>query len=80
MVSAGHSILWPQRTTVAIRPTALLTGLKLGEEDRLVDDLMDLGTKIGECQFRQSRAVPSERPTGCVRSSHGSNCLGEWFR
>ena len=40
VVSAGHSILWPQSTTVALGPT-LLTGVKLGEEDRLVDDLTD---------------------------------------
>ena len=45
VVSAGHSILWPQSTTVAIGPT-LLTGVKLGEEDRLVDDLMDWERKL----------------------------------
>ena len=45
MVSAGHSILWPQSTTVTVGPT-LLTGLKLGEEDRLVDDLMDWERKL----------------------------------
>ena len=33
VVSAGHSILWPQSTTVAIGPT-LLTGVKLGEEEK----------------------------------------------
>ena len=45
VVSAGHSILWPQSTTVAMGPT-LLTGVKLGEEDRLVDDLMDWERKL----------------------------------
>ena len=40
MINAGHSILWPQCTTLSLGPT-LLTGVKLGEEDRLVDDLMD---------------------------------------
>ena len=38
--NAGHSILWPQSTTFSLGPT-LLTGVKLGEEDRLVDDLLD---------------------------------------
>ena len=45
VVSAGHSILWPQSTTLSMGPT-LLTGGKLGEEDRLVDDLMDWERKL----------------------------------
>ena len=45
VVSAGHSILRPQSATVAIGPT-LLTGVKLGEEDRLVEDLMDWERKL----------------------------------
>ena len=45
VVSAGHSILWPQSTTLSLGPT-LLTGVKLGEEDRLVDDLMDWERKL----------------------------------
>ena len=45
VVSAGHSILWPQSTTVMVGPT-LLTGLKLGEEDRLVDDRMEWERKL----------------------------------
>ena len=36
VVSAGHSILWPQTMTTSMGPT-LLTGVRLGEEDRLVD-------------------------------------------
>ena len=65
---AGQSILWPQSTTVIVGPT-LLTGLKLGEEDRLVDDLMDWERKIGEtpiwtitCSSLQGRS------TDCVKS------------
>ena len=43
--SVGHSILWPQSTTPSLGPT-LLTGMKLGEEDRLVDDLMEWERKL----------------------------------
>ena len=39
VVNAGHSILWPQGMTPSTGPT-LLTGVRLGEEDRLVDDLI----------------------------------------
>ena len=45
VISAGHSILWPQSTPPSLGPT-LLTGLKLGEEDRLVDDLMEWERKL----------------------------------
>ena len=45
VVSAGHSILWPQSMTPSIGPT-LLTGVRLGEEDRLVDDLMEWERKL----------------------------------
>ena len=44
-LSAGHSILWPQSMTPSIGPT-LLTGVRLGEEDRLVDDLMEWERKL----------------------------------
>ena len=40
VVNAGHSILWPQSTMLSMSPT-LLTGVKMGNEDCLVDDLMD---------------------------------------
>ena len=45
VVSAGHSILWHQTMTPSIAPT-LLTGVRLGEEDRLVDDLMECERKL----------------------------------
>ena len=45
VVSAGHSILWPQSMTPFTGPT-LLTGVRLGEEDRLVDDLMEWERKL----------------------------------
>ena len=45
VISAGHSILWPQSATLSLGPT-LLTGVKLGEEDRLVSDLMDWERKL----------------------------------
>ena len=45
VISAGHSILWPQSMTPSIGPT-LLTGVRLGEEDRLVDDLMEWERKL----------------------------------
>ena len=45
VISAGHSILWPQSTTPSLGPT-LLTGVKLGEEDYLVDDLMEWERKL----------------------------------
>ena len=45
VISAGHSILWPQSTSPSLGPT-LLTGVKLGEEDRLVDDLMEWERKL----------------------------------
>ena len=45
MISAGHSILWPQSTTPSSGPT-LLTGVKLGEEDHLVDDLIEWDRKL----------------------------------
>ena len=45
VISAGHSILWPQNMTPSVGPT-LLTGVKLGEEDRLVDDLMEWERKL----------------------------------
>ena len=60
----------PQSTTLSMGST-LLTGVKLGEEDRLVDDLMDWERKLENANFRQSRAVPSERSTDCVKSPHG---------
>ena len=37
--------MWPQSMTPSIGPT-LLTGVKLGEEDRLVDDLMEWERKL----------------------------------
>ena len=40
VIKAGHSVLWPQSTTLSLSPT-LLTRVKVGEEDHLVDDLMD---------------------------------------
>ena len=45
VISAGHSILWPQNMTPSVGPT-LLTGVKLGEEDRLVDDRMEWERKL----------------------------------
>ena len=45
VISAGHSILWPQSTTMSLGPT-LLTGVRLGEEDHLVDDLMEWERKL----------------------------------
>ena len=45
VVSAGHSILWHQSTTLSLGPT-LLTGVKLGEEDCLVADLLDWERKL----------------------------------
>ena len=44
-IRAGHSILWPQSMTPSMGPT-LLTGVRLGEEDRLVDDLMEWERKL----------------------------------
>ena len=45
VVSAGHDILWPQGMTPSTGPT-LLTGVKLGDEDRFVDDLLEWERKF----------------------------------
>ena len=45
VVSAGHSILWPQTMSPSVGPT-LLTGVRMGEEDRLVDDLLEWERKL----------------------------------
>ena len=38
-----------------------------------------MGAQVGECQLRQSYAVPTECAADCVKSPFGSNCLGEWL-
>ena len=45
VVNAGHHVLWPQGMTPSTGP-ALLTGVKLGDEDRFVDDLMEWERKF----------------------------------
>ena len=44
-MNAGHHVLWPQGMTPSTGPT-LLTGVKLGDEDRFVDDLMEWERKF----------------------------------
>ena len=45
VVNAGHHVLWPQGMTPSTGPT-LLNGVKLGDEDRFVDDLMEWERKF----------------------------------
>ena len=54
--------------TPSVGPT-LLTGVKLGEEDRLVDDLMEWERKLENASLC---AVPSKRSADCSESSDGS--------
>ena len=37
-MNAGHDLMWPPGMTPSTGPT-LLTGVKLGDSDHLVDDL-----------------------------------------
>ena len=59
VTSAGHSILWPQTMIPSVGPT-LLTGVRMGEEDRLVDDLLEWERKLenanldNHMQFRRN--------------------------
>ena len=45
LVKSGHNLLWPSDMTMSIRPT-LLTGVKRGESDYLIDDLMEWERKF----------------------------------
>ena len=45
VVNAGLHVLWPQGMTPSAGPT-LLTGVKIGDEDRFVDDLMEWERKF----------------------------------
>ena len=45
VVNAGHHVLWPQGMTPYTGPT-FLTGVKMGDEDRFVDDLMEWERKF----------------------------------
>ena len=45
LVNAGHDIMWPQGMTPSTGPT-LLTGVKIGDADHLVDDLMEWERKF----------------------------------
>ena len=64
VTKASHGILWPQSTTLSLGPT-LITGLKLGEEDRLVDDLIDWECRLenanldNHMQFLQTAQLPA---------------------
>ena len=64
VTKAGHGILWPQSTTLSLSPT-LITGLKLGEEDRLVDDLIEWECRSEKAnldnhmQFLQAAQLPA---------------------
>ena len=45
VVKAGHDLLWPSGMTPTTGPT-LLTGVKVGESDHLIDDLMEWERKF----------------------------------
>ena len=45
VVNAGHHVLWPQGMTPSTGPT-LLTGVKVGDEDRFVDNFMEWERKV----------------------------------
>ena len=44
-MNAGHDLMWPPGMTPSTGPT-LLTGVKLGDSDHLVDDLMEWERKF----------------------------------
>ena len=54
-VKAGHDLLWPSGLTPTTGPT-LLTGVKMGESDHLIDNLMEWERKL---------AVSSRCPANC---------------
>ena len=65
VVNAGHHVLWSQGMTPSTGPT-LLTGVKLGDEDRFVDDLMEWERKLEKAnwddhvQFLRNAQLPAE--------------------
>ena len=62
-VNAGHAIMWPPGMTPSTGPT-LLTGVKLGDSDVLVDDLMEWKRKFesasleNHSEFLQNAQLP----------------------
>ena len=80
VVNAGHSILWPQSTMLALSPT-LLTGVKMGNEDCLVDDLMDWERRLENANLdNHQQFLRNAQLAVCVTPPYGSNSLGKWVR
>ena len=56
---AGHDLLWPSGLTPTTGPT-LLTGVRIGESDHLIDNLMEWERKFAQ-------AVSLRSPADCRR-------------
>ena len=71
-MKAGHDLLWPSGLTPTTGPT-ILTGVKMGESDHLIDNLMEWERKFESADLEKHKQFLQD-----AQLAVGDNPLREW--